>query len=148
MRWSQWKQQDYTARLAESPEQLEAFLKPLSDAGVDIFHCSQRRFWEPEFAGSDLNLAGWVRKLTGKPAITVGSVGLNADFIPEPGQRTFREAEPASLEELLRRMEAKQFDLVAVGRALIANPAWVDMVEAERLDELKAFRKEHLGELI
>ena len=148
LRWSQWKQQDYTARLAETPEQLEAFLKPLSDAGVNIFHCSQRRFWEPEFAGSDLNLAGWVRKLTGKPAITVGSVGLNADFIPEPGQRTFREAEPASLEELLRRMEAKQFDLVAVGRALIANPAWVDMVEAERLDELKAFRKEHLGELI
>ena len=112
LRWSQWKQQDYTARLAETPEQLEAFLKPLSDAGVNIFHCSQRRFWEPEFAGSDLNLAGWVRKLTGKPAITVGSVGLNADFIPEPGQRTFREAEPASLEELLRRMEAKQFDLV------------------------------------
>jgi len=26
-------------------------------AGVDIFHCSQRRFWEPEFTGSDLNFA-------------------------------------------------------------------------------------------
>ena len=35
LRWSQWKQQDYTARLAETPEQLEAFLKPLSDAGVE-----------------------------------------------------------------------------------------------------------------
>ena len=148
LRWSQWKQQDYSARLAESPEQLEAFIKPLSDAGVDIFHCSQRRFWESEFEGSELNLAGWVRKITGKPAITVGSVGLNADFIPEPGQRTFREAEPASLEELLSRMEANEFDLVAVGRALIANPNWVEMVQAERHDELKPFRKEHLGELV
>ena len=32
------------------------------DAGVDIFHCSQRRFWEPEFEGSDLNFAGWAKK--------------------------------------------------------------------------------------
>ena len=49
LRWSQWKQQDYRARLADTPEKLEAFVKQLSEAGVDIFHCSQRRFWEPEF---------------------------------------------------------------------------------------------------
>jgi 2,4-dienoyl-CoA reductase-like NADH-dependent reductase (Old Yellow Enzyme family) len=148
LRWSQWKQQDYTVRLATTPEELERFLKPLSDAGVDIFHCSQRRFWEPEFEGSDLNLAGWTQKITGKPAITVGSVGLDAEFTPKPGEATFREAEPASLDELLRRMDAKQFDLVAVGRALISNPAWVDMVQGERHEELKPFRKEHLAELI
>ena len=148
LRWSQWKQQDYSARLVNSPQQLEKFLMPLNNAGVDIFHCSQRRFWEPEFAGSDLNLAGWVRKITGKPAITVGSVGLSADFIPEPGERTFREAEPASLEELLRRMDADEFDLVAVGRALIANPDWVKLVEAGRIDKLQPFRKEQLGQLI
>eukprot|EP01030_Chromulinospumella_sphaerica_P018753 gene18753-18623_t len=64
-RFSQWKQQDYTARLVQTPEALGEFLKPLSDAGVDIFHCSTRRFWEPEFEGSELNLAGWTRKLTG-----------------------------------------------------------------------------------
>ncbi len=46
--------------------ELEAFLAPLTDAGVDIFDCSTRRFWEPEFEGSRLNLAGWTRKLTGK----------------------------------------------------------------------------------
>ena len=148
LRWSQWKQQDYSARLVDSVNQLEKFLMPLSDAGVDIFHCSQRRFWEPEFAGSDLNLAGWVRKITGKPAITVGSVGLSADFIPEPGERTFREAEPASLEELLRRMDADEFDLVAVGRALIANPDWVNLVQVGRIDKLQPFRKEQLGQLI
>ncbi|MDU5949101.1 MAG: NADH:flavin oxidoreductase, partial [Paenibacillus macerans] len=79
-RFSQWKPVDYSAKLAAAPEELERFLAPLSAAGVDIFPASTRRFWEPEFAGSDLNLAGWTRKLTGKPAITVGSVGLNSEF--------------------------------------------------------------------
>jgi len=147
LRWSQWKQQDYTARLTESPEELESFLVPLSDAGIDIFHCSQRRFWEPEFEGSELNLAGWTRKVTGKPAITVGSVGLDADFIPVPGEVTFREAEPASLDDLERRLQAQEFDLVAVGRALIANPNWVNMVR-DNSDDIQPFRKEHLAELV
>jgi 2,4-dienoyl-CoA reductase-like NADH-dependent reductase (Old Yellow Enzyme family) len=114
---------------------------------VDIFHCSTRRFWEPEFEGSDLNLAGWTRKITGKPAITVGSVGLNADFIPAPGESAFKGAEPASLDELVRRMDDGEFDLVAVGRALIANPAWANMVKEHRSDELKAFQVDMLGSL-
>ena len=76
LRISQWKQQDYDARLAETPEQLGRIFAPLADAGVDIFHCSQRRYWEAEFEGSAMNFAGWIRRLTGKPTITVGSVGL------------------------------------------------------------------------
>ena len=39
-------------------------------------------------------------------------------------------------------------DLVAVGRALISNPAWVNLVQEKRMDELKPFRKENLGELV
>ena len=147
-RWSQWKLQDYSARLAKNPQELERFLLPLSNAGVDIFHCSQRRFWEPEFEGVELNLAGWTRKITRKPAITVGSVGLDAVFTPKPGEMTFREADPASLDTLLDRMNEKEFDLVAVGRALISNPAWVNLVQEKRMDELKPFRKENLGELV
>jgi len=147
-RWSQWKQQDYTARLVETPEALEAFLLPLSEAGVDIFHCSQRRFWEPEFEGSDLNLAGWTQKITGKPAITVGSIGLNEDFMPKPGEKTFSEAETASLDQLIDRMNNQEFDLVAVGRALIANPEWVNKVAEDRTEELKAFKKEDLLALV
>jgi 2,4-dienoyl-CoA reductase-like NADH-dependent reductase (Old Yellow Enzyme family) len=147
LRYSQWKQQDFTARLAHSPEELERFLLPLKNAGVDIFHCSTRRFWEPEFEGSDLNLAGWTRKLTGCPTITVGSVGLNADFIPLPGENHFREAEPASLEQLISRMRREEFDLVAVGRALIANPDWASMVKAGRSADLRPFEKEMLTSL-
>ncbi len=80
-RYSQWKQEAYDARLAETPEELEAILTPLAAAGVDAFHASTRRYWIPEFDDSELNLAGWTKKLTGKPAITVGSVGLDGDFI-------------------------------------------------------------------
>jgi hypothetical protein len=79
-RLSSWKLTDYEAKLAASPEELERFLIPLAEAGVDIFDTSTHRFWEPEFEGSDLNLAGWVRQLTSKPVITVGSVGLDSDF--------------------------------------------------------------------
>ena len=146
-RFSQWKQQDYSVRLCETPEALQAFLTPLAEAGVDIFHCSTRRFWEPEFEGSDLNLAGWARKLTGKPTITVGSVGLNADFLPEDGTADFKAAEPASLDRLIERAERNEFDLVAVGRALIANPDWANQVAAGQTEGLVAFEKKMLQEL-
>ena len=146
-RFSQWKQQDYSVRLCETPEALQAFLTPLAEAGVDIFHCSTRRFWEPEFEGSDLNLAGWARKLTGKPTITVGSVGLNADFLPEDGTADFKAAEPASLDRLIERAERNEFDLVAVGRALIANPDWANQVAEGQTEGLVAFEKKMLHEL-
>lgn len=147
LRFSQWKQQSFEARLAQTPQELEAFLSPLVEAGVDIFHCSTRRFWEAEFEGSNLNLAGWTKKLTGKPTITVGSVSLNADFIPEAGSSHFKDADIASLDDLLNRLEAHEFDLVAVGRALIANPDWANQVRAGRLNSLTAYNKNMLTEL-
>ena len=148
LRWSQWKQQDFAARLVTSPEQLEAFLTPLSDAGVDIFHCSTRRFWEPEFEGSDLNLAGWTRKITGKPAITVGSVGLDADFVPAPGDPNFKDGKPASLEALIEDIGNDEYDLFAVGRALIANPDWANKVQADQESSLQAYDKSMLASLL
>ncbi|TFH69124.1 NADH:flavin oxidoreductase [Gammaproteobacteria bacterium LSUCC0057] len=147
LRFSQWKQQDYSARLCETAEQLDAFLQPLVAAGVDIFHCSTRRFWQPEFDGSDLNLAGWTRKLTGKPAITVGSVSLNSDFLPEDGTANFKSGHAASIDNLVERMQADEFDLVAVGRALIANPDWVNHLTAGTLDQLAPYSAELLQSL-
>nr|WP_256835886.1 NADH:flavin oxidoreductase [Pseudomonas oleovorans] len=147
LRYSQWKQQDYTARLVQTPEQLEAFLKPLSDAGVDIFHCSTRRFWEPEFEGSDLNLAGWTRKLTGKPTITVGSVGLDGEFL-QFMVKTDKVAEPASLENLLERLNKEEFDLVAVGRALLVDPDWALKVREGREHDILPFSRDALTTLV
>ncbi|GGV77228.1 oxidoreductase [Streptomyces griseoloalbus] len=135
-RYSQWKQDAYDARLAETPQELEAILAPLSAAGVDAFHASTRRYWHPEFDGSDLNLAGWTKKLTGKPAITVGSVGLNGEFLKAfQGQG----AELGDLDDLLDRMERDEFDLVAVGRALLQDPEWAAKVLAGRFDELAPY---------
>jgi len=37
LRYSQWKQQDYNAKLAHIPAELERFLAPLTGAGVDLF---------------------------------------------------------------------------------------------------------------
>tara|TARA_R110000868_G_scaffold92734_2_gene257228 strand:- start:23637 stop:24737 length:1101 start_codon:yes stop_codon:yes gene_type:complete len=145
LRFSQWKQQDYNARLAETPDELAAFLGPLSDAGVDIFHASTRRFWIPEFEGSELNLAGWTQKLTGKPAITVGSVGLNSDFI---GAFMGENSPAASLDGLIERMDRGEFDLVAVGRALISDPEWAAKVRDGRFDQLEDFSAEALKELV
>lgn len=147
LRYSQWKQQDFSARLANSPAELEAFLTPLSEAGVDMFHCSTRRFWEPEFDDSNLNLAGWTKKLIGKPTITVGSVSLDADFIPEPGEKLFKSGKIASLNTLLERLERDEFDLVAIGRALIANPDWANKVKGAQHEQLRGYQKEMLTEL-
>ena len=147
LRWSQWKQQDFSARLAASPQLLESFLQPLVDAGVDAFHCSQRRFWEPEFEGSDMNLAGWVKKLTGMPTITVGSVSLDQDFISQTSEGDGAESKPASIDRLLEMLDRGDFDLVAVGRALIANPDWPKVVHSGNTLGLQAFNKDLLAEL-
>ena len=122
LRISQWKQQDYTVKLAHTPGELENWLQPLADAGVDIFHGSQRRYWEPEFEGSDLNFAGWIKKVTGQPTITVGSVGLSGDFLGAFGGQG---SEATNLDELLRRYDRGDFDLVAVGRSVLHDPHWV-----------------------
>lgn len=145
-RFSQWKQQDYSARLANTPAELAAFLEPLSEAGVDIFHCSTRRFWEPEFEGSELNLAGWTRQLTGKPTITVGSVGLDGEFLQFMVD-TDKVAQPASLENLLTRLDREEFDLVAVGRALLVDPEWAVKVREGREQDIRPFSRDALGRL-
>ncbi|MFB7498134.1 NADH:flavin oxidoreductase [Streptomyces sp. NPDC056161] len=135
-RYSQWKSDNYDARLAETPEELEAILTPLAAAGVDAFHASTRRYWLPEFEGSDLNLAGWTKKLTGKPVISVGSVGLDGDF-----STAFRGEGSAvrGIDDLLDRLEADEFDLVAVGRAVLQDPEWAAKVLGGRFDELKPY---------
>lgn len=145
IRLSQFKPSVYTNKLAKTPYELESWLYPLVEAGIDIFHASQRRFWEPEFEGSDLNFAGWVKKVTGKTTITVGSVGLTGEFLAAFAGES---SQPSSLDELLRRMERGDFDLVAVGRPLLSDPNWVQKIREHRTEELKGFTKEALGQLV
>ncbi|MGG1878492.1 MULTISPECIES: NADH:flavin oxidoreductase [Paenibacillus] len=142
LRISQWKGSDYSAKLAETPEQLGQFLAPLVEAGVDIFHCSTRRFWQPEFDGSELNLAGWVKQLTGKPTITVGSIGLDSEVTSYFSEGKGAEAESTSIDKLISKLDRQEFDLVAVGRALLVDPAWAAKLRDGRWSEMTPFTPE------
>ena len=140
MRTSFWKMVDFDARLADTPQELEELFAPMVEAGVDLFDCSQRRFWEPAFPEvNDLNLAGWVKKVTGVPTCTIGSIGLDSDFFTNLAEGKTSAIDPRNLDELMRRFDRGDFDMVAVGRAMIAEPDWPKLVQAGRLGALKPF---------
>ena len=145
-RFSQWKQQDYTARLASTPEELEQVLAPLVLAGADIFHCSQRRFWQPEFDGSEMSLCGWTKAVTGKPAIVVGSVGLDRDMA-SAGFAAGATAAVTGLGKLPDMFAHGAFDLIAIGRAMIANPDWCALAEKGQLHTAAPYSSELLQTL-
>jgi 2,4-dienoyl-CoA reductase-like NADH-dependent reductase (Old Yellow Enzyme family) len=125
LRFSQFKMQDYRARLAETPDELAALLGPLADAGVDMFDGSQRYFDTPIFEDSPLNLAGWAKALTGKASMTVGGVGLGrAGGSAKHIDASQKAAD--NLPQLVARFEKGEFDMVAVGRSLLNDPAWLE----------------------
>ena len=148
LRFSQWKQQDYNARLANSPSELATFLAPIVDAGVDILHASNRRFWEPEFNDSNMNLAGWTRKLSGKPVITVGSIGLETDFVTAFATKGPINNATQHLDRLVEMFANSEIDLAAVGRALISDPAWATKLKAGTLNTATPFSREALASLV
>jgi 2,4-dienoyl-CoA reductase-like NADH-dependent reductase (Old Yellow Enzyme family) len=148
LRLSQWKLQDYKARLVTTPDSMSDWLVPLVEAGVDILHCSQRRFWEAEFPELDgeqgLNFAGWAKKLTGAATISVGSVGLTRDLLSVFSGEI---SQPASLDNLVHRLEREEFDLIAVGRALLSDSQWVSKIRSGDTNYLKAFNVTDLAAL-
>jgi 2,4-dienoyl-CoA reductase-like NADH-dependent reductase (Old Yellow Enzyme family) len=146
LRFSQWKQLDYDARLFAAPAELGEFLAPLVDAGVDLFHCSTRRFWDAAFDDSEMTLAGWTRKLSGRPTIAVGSVTVGNDFKSSQGKQ-FAAIDEQAVERLNAFLARNEFDLVAIGRALLANPDWVRTVAATGVGGLRPFSREMLDSL-
>lgn len=88
---------------------------------MDILDASIRRFYAPALEGSDLSLAGWAKKLTGATVMAVGSVGLDSALneqvivgLPQMSN---------NLPDLMRRVNEGEFDLVAIGRLHMADPA-------------------------
>lgn len=150
MRISQFKIDAYDATLASNPHELAALVIPLAEAGVDLFDCSQRVVDRPAFASGGPSLAGWVRKLTGKPTIAIGSLGV---------ARPFREDEAADpalaipgidltpVSAAAAMVERGECDLVAVGRALLADADWTAKLRAQAFDTLKAPTLQSLMEL-
>ena len=142
LRFSQWKQHDFSAKLASTPDDLKKILMPPVEAGLDFLHSSMRRFWESEFEGSDENLAFWTKKLTGLPTISVGSVGLDSDFIDMSAP-----ASPRNIDKAISDISNKKYDMVAVGRALLADYEWVIKMREGRIKDIIPYTKEALYKL-
>lgn len=108
---------------ASTPAELESLVNCLCDAGVDIFACTTGDVHLPAFTGNPLNLAAWVRMLSRRPVIAEGGVGLRHD----------------SLKHLAHSMLAQEFDLVAVGRALMADAEWGRKVRFANEEAIRPF---------
>lgn len=147
-RFSQWKGTDYQAKLARNSTELEQLLRPLVEAGVDVFHCSTRRIWEPEFKDEDpsLNLAGWTKRITKKPTIAVGSVGINRAYLSNQDNNDVTIID--NLKIIDEKIKAGEFDYVAVGRSLLADPEWAIKLKEGRLNEATHYTKEAENYLI
>ncbi|KAF0957995.1 NADH:flavin oxidoreductase [Rhodococcus sp. T7] len=136
-RFSQWKTGHYDARIANSPDEIEQMLTPLVEAGVSMLHVSTRRYWQPAFDGSARTLAGWTKQVTGLPVIALGSIGVASPFGSNPAEQ-----QPSlSLAPLLDLFERNEFDLVALGRAVLADPQWVAKVASGDLDAIRPYYK-------
>jgi len=144
VRLSQWKEADYDAKIAPTTDDLGQLVAILRSAGADVFHVSTRRFWAPEWAGSDLGLAGWVKSLTDAPVIAVGSVGLDTDVMATLTGEEARPTGASAIEDLVRRFQRGDFDLVSVGRSLIGDPDWVAKMRDGRFAEIRPFRRADL----
>ena len=107
-----------------------------------------RRFWEPEFEGSEENLASWTKSISGLPTISVGSIGLNKDFLETIlWDKPAMSAKPESINRVLSDIEGGKYDLIAVGRALLADPEWVIKMREGRLKDVIPYTKESQNEL-
>lgn len=131
LRFSNWRADDMKDSYFNSPAQLEALLKQVIEAGVDVLHPSTRRFWQHPFEDEPLTLAGWTRKISGLPTIIVGNIGLKTSGLAGSGS--------GSLESLERLLNQDEFDLAAVGRPLITEPEWGHKVEQRKFDQITDF---------
>ena len=139
LRFSQWKQHDFEAKLAHTTDELKKVLLSPVESGLDYLHSSMRRFWESEFEGSDENLAYWTKKISNIPTIGVGSVGLDSDFIDMTAP-----SKPTSIDKAIDDISKEKYDLLAVGRALLSDHEWVLKMKEGRLKDVIPYTKEAL----
>ncbi|WP_375383907.1 hypothetical protein [uncultured Microbacterium sp.] len=143
-RFSQWKEIDYTARIAEHPDDLAPFLARMENAGVDLFHVSTRRFDAAAFPEVDprRSLASWVKGMTEVPVIAIGSVGLTTDWASDllDNQEAQLQIEQ-DLDRVRSGLIAHDFDFIAAGRAQIANPELISRIRDREFSQLRTFDK-------
>ena len=146
-RFSQWRIDDFNDVKFKDPDELGVWVNALKEAGVDVLHASTRSAVAPGFPEVDgeRTLAGWARKLSGLPVIAVGKISVTLTMDEAFGEREDAVSDPGYAFDLIERNEA---DLLAVGRALIANPDWVRIVRDEDWHQLKPFDRVQLVRLV
>jgi 2,4-dienoyl-CoA reductase-like NADH-dependent reductase (Old Yellow Enzyme family) len=148
-RFSQWRTEDNHEVKFRKPDDLRRWVEAAGEAGVDVFHVSTRRAidpaFDPEVDESRRTLAGWTRELSGRPTIAVGAVTVTRSMDEtRDGVTGLEVSDPAPAMRLLEDGEA---DLLAVGRALIANPDWARVVREGRWRELVPYDPAMLASL-
>lgn len=140
-RFSQFKIGQWTAQIAASPAELARILCPIAEAGVDSFHASQRDHAQAAWPPSPWNLAAWAQAITGRPGIAVGKVALTKEMA-----ETFRgqEGELRPLDELLAQLHRGDFAFIAIGRALIGDPALPNKLRDGKFGEVRGFERKDL----
>lgn len=128
-RLSQWKQGDYTAKITNNDEELSQWVLPLSHAGVDIFDCSTRKFWQDDFAKK-------IKQITMKPTVAVGGFCLEQNI----NQSIFH------YELLEKSLNQNEFDFFAIGRALLADEQLIEKIHQNKFEKINFFEKKHLYE--
>jgi 2,4-dienoyl-CoA reductase-like NADH-dependent reductase (Old Yellow Enzyme family) len=134
-RFTQWKHQDRDATNADTPAEFADVLEPLAEAGVDVFDAAEGMFDNPAFEGSDLNLAGWAKKITGRITMTGGGIGIGRSFF-SPGAAGPPQSTD-NMDKVLRRFERGEFDLIGSARAILNDAAWARKVQLG--EPLKAY---------
>ncbi len=76
--------------------------------------------------------------------MTVGSVGLERSNWVDGEDFSLTDSGLASLDPLIARLEAGEFDLVGVGRMLISNPDWPNRLRGGREDAIRPYSNAHL----
>jgi 2,4-dienoyl-CoA reductase-like NADH-dependent reductase (Old Yellow Enzyme family) len=170
-RFSQWKVDDYRETKFRTPDDLGRWVRALRDAGADILHVSTRRATDPAFPDSgSRTLAGWSRKLSGLPVIAVGGVAatrrVESASDGDPSDRNaadggtadgnVADADTVGGERVLVEdpglaialVESGEADLLAIGRSLIANPDWVEVVRDGSWRNLRPYHEDLLRELV
>ena len=66
------------------------------------------------------------------------------DFVSMRIKRETPKGSKRTIHELLDRLSSNEFELVGVGRALLADPAWVAKVIENRFDQINTFKMESL----
>jgi len=143
IRLSQHAVNDYGWVTWADQEELEHCLQRLRAAGIDFFHSSGYRLEAPAFADGETFVSA-LKRLGGLPAIGSGGITYSNTTAESFAGEVAELTDPAACESAIEQGEC---DLVAVGRAMIANPDWASKVGAGNWRDLVPFNAGMLGSL-